>query len=449
MKKNLLKIMIVIVIIIIIVLLILTNIYNKDSEEDESSEISYEEAYDETNLEMDDTSFQLVTLNSEYYGVLTIIDNICEYANMAYNENYLSTTSYLDEELTDEDKQVYVEIILDMLSEDYMVEFNITEDNLQEKFSVLIQEEYSVNTMYYSTRENNMCIFLIYGELKNSNTNYNFMVAVDLDSGAYEIYLDDFITKNDYVEDNINSLKIENDKITLNENNEYTIIDYSNQDMAQKYLSNYKEILLDDLEKAYNLLDSEYRELKFENYEEFEEYYEDRKNNIFSCSLASYNVTSYDSYMEYVCLDTSGNCYTFYAIATMNYTIRLDDYTILSDDYIELYNSATDEEKIQTDIEMFFKMINTKDYNAAYEILNDTFKTNNFATVDEFKEYAQNDFFDNTTITTVTDLTESGGYYVCTITTTNTSDTSETGEETFIVSLGEGTDFELSFTVKE
>ena len=303
--------------------------------------------------------------------------------------------------------------------------------------------------MYKSARANNIIIYLVYGQLGYTGDNYDFMVAVDLTSNAYEIYLNDYIKKYNYVEESIANLEIENDNIELNDNNKYVSKDYTAQEMAQEYLSNYKEILENDLEKAYDLLDNEYKEAKFEDYNEFQEYYNLRRAQIQGSTLQKYKISNKGSYTQYMCIDNYDNYYIFNAEGVMKYTVQLDEYTILPDEYIQAYEAATDEQKVQTNIDTFFKMINTKDYKAAYNVLDDTFKQNNFATLDEFKEYAQNNFFDNTTITNVIDLSKTGTYYACTIATaSDTSDSAQTGEETFIVALGNGTDFTLSFTVK-
>lgn len=449
------KIIIILFIVIIMIFLILVGLL-KNSETEENNEITNNETInaesnDEVEQETNNDTFQIVKDNSDFYGISTVIDNFCEYSNIVYTGEYVNQGSMIiDEELTDEDKQVYIDMLMDMLSNTYIEEFNITDNNIESSISYFAESDYDIESMYYYLGENNVTTFMVYGDLTETKSEYNFMITVDLDTNAFEIYLDDYISKYNYTEENISKLEVNSNNIELNDNNKFSTISYSDQDMAAKYLSDYKNILSNDLEEAYNILDQEYKEKKFDSYEEFTEYYEDRKNGIFSYSLENYEVTEYNSYTKYICVDSYGNYYIFYATGVMNYTVMLDQYTIFDETVEEEYNNATDEQKVQTDIDIFFKMVNTKDYVSAYKLLNNSFKNNYFSTIDEFKEYAQNNFFESTTITTVNELTQSGSYYVCTIVTSNDmSDTVETGEETFIVSLGEDTDFEMSFTVKE
>ena len=241
-------------------------------------------------------------------------------------------------------------------------------------------------------------------------------------------------------------------KLKINDINTVSSLSINNEYICKQYLQTYKRLMLAMPELAYEYLDEEYSSLRFDDYEDFEEYITENYSNLYSLTLSKYAVETDSEYREYMCQDTNGNVYKFTEKeGIMDITVQLDDYTILSDDYIEAYNSATDEEKVQTDIEMFFKMINTKDYSGAYDLLNDSFKSSNFASFDDFKTYAKENFFDNTTITEVSDISKSGTYYVCTFTAasgSSSASTDETSEETFIVSLGDETDFELSFTVK-
>ena len=100
-------------------------------------------------------------------------------------------------------------------------------------------------------------------------------------------------------------------------------------------------------------------------------------------------------------------------------------------------------------ITKFFKMINTKDYESAYNLLNNDFRNSNFGTLDNFINYVKNNFYSNTIITDIVEVKEEGMYYVCTLNTaSDDSDSANKVKETFVVLLKEGTDFELSFTIK-
>ena len=445
--QRLIGIFIVIMIIIIIVIsVIILNMGVSTQETEELTEIE-EGSGSEEEYDYENETVEKVTSSLNFYTVSDCIDTYIERLNINSSEY-----DYYDEETTQLSEEEINQCIYNLLSEEYIEQNEITIDNLREKVEVfeenMIYTSLKMNVLTQDTIEE----YVVYGFLTDSSLNFikeiYFDVKVDVVNYTFSI---EPISSDDYSD--IDEIEIINDNQEIEENdvNAVSSVTINNEYICRKYLQTYRKIILAWPELAYEYLDDEYKELRFGSYENFTEYITDNYDNLCDLTLSKYEAEAYDEYTQYTCEDTNKNIYTFTENeAIMDFTVQLDDYTIPTDEFIELYNSATDEEKVQTDIEMFFKMINTKDYNAAYEILNNTFKESNFATVDEFKEYAQNNFFDNTTITTVNELTESGGYYVCTITTSSgSSSAAESGEETFIVSLGEGTDFEMSFTVKE
>ena len=449
-KQGLIGIFIVIMIIIIIVIsVIILNMGDSIIRTEELTETE-EGSGSEEEYDYENETVKKVTSSLKFYTVSNCIDTYIEKLNIensayyGYDENDEYTVVISDEEIN--------EYIYSLLSEEYIEQNEITIDNLREKVEVfeenMIYTSLKMNVLIQDTIEE----YVVYGFLTDSSLNFikEIYFDVKLDMVNYTFSIEP-ISNDEYSD--IDEIEIinENQEIEENDVNTVSSVTINNEYLCREYLQTYKKIILAWPELAYEYLDDEYKELRFGSYENFTEYITDNYDNLCTLTLSKYEIEVYDGYTQYTCEDINENIYTFTENeAIMDFTVQLDDYTIPTDEFIELYNSATDEKKVQTNIDKFFKMINTKDYNAAYEILNDTFKANNFATVDEFKEYAQNNFFDNTTITTVDELTESGGYYVCTITTlSGISNDAESGKETFIVSLGEGTDFEMSFTVKE
>ena len=446
MRKKILKkiiILTIIIIIIIVGLLIYIKQQNNNNSELETSEVD----------EHEDTTFDYMVTEDyvEFYTmsdcVSTYIDmlNVKRYSYYGYDSDGNYTIVVSDEEIN--------ENIYNLLSEEYIENNEITIDNLRDKIEVFDRiVNFTPLNMMVSVEENTEK-YLIYGILTDTEINlvneiYIF-VNWDVSNNTFSI---EPIDGQEY--SSIEDIEIINKNKSIAENDLNSVIsaEVTYEYMANQYFETYQKLMLTLPEVAYKYLDEEYSKLRFETYDAFIEYIEEQEETIKNTILNKYEVNEENGEENIIIttVDLNSNVYTFEISAIMDFVVQLDDYTIPTDEFIELYDSATDEEKVQTNIATFFKMINTKDYNAAYEILNDTFKANNFATVDEFREYAQNNFFDNTTITTVNELTESGGYYVCTITTSSgSSSAAEFGEETFIVSLGEDTDFEMSFTVKE
>ena len=77
----------------------------------------------------------------------------------------------------------------------------------------------------------------------------------------------------------------------------------------------------------------------------------------------------------------------------MDYDALLDNYTIESQEYIDKYNSLTDEQKVNVSVAKVLKMINTADYTNLYNIVDETYKQNNFPNQEIFENYIKNNFF--------------------------------------------------------
>lgn len=107
--------------------------------------------------------------------------------------------------------------------------------------------------------------------------------------------------------------------------NEYSSISISDQNMCKKYLNNYLNILSNDLNQAYNLLDEEYRNTKFGNFENFRNYINSKKYTF--GEVASYSVVG----NKYYIYDENNNQFIFSTDGVMTYKVYLDDTTVKID----------------------------------------------------------------------------------------------------------------------
>ena len=132
----------------------------------------------------------------------------------------------------------------------------------------------------------------------------------------------------------------------------------------------------------------------------------------------------------------------------MKFNILLDNYEISNDNYKEQYNNSTDEQKIATNINKIFKMIDNKEYMTLYDnYLNYNFKNNNFKEYSEFKKYIEDNFFDYNYLGKST-LTQNDSYYVINVNYKDgISPNAEEKNLKIIMRLKEGTDFEISFEI--
>lgn len=229
---------------------------------------------------------------------------------------------------------------------------------------------------------------------------------------------------------------------------EYTTI--SSENMCRIYLQHFTNLELNDPEKAYNLIDDQYKKERFPTFDKYQEYLKECSDSIRESVLAKYSVNYNEDYTEYILVDNYDNSYTVRETSVMNYTIKLDNYTIKVDNYEEEYSKLSEENKVQSNVYIFLQMINTKDYEHAYELLDTTFKNNNFDTLDKFKEYVRQNFFShNFNSVSEMDIDVEGDYYIYTTTLRNNSGSAAyTKGLTVIMKLLQGTDFVMSFSLE-
>ena len=290
--------------------------------------------------------------------------------------------------------------------------------------------------------------YSVYGMIKNTETGETadkyFIVRVDTVALAFELQE---LNSEEY--NNIDEIDLTTDlkEITQTENNKFEYTRISNEKACRIYLQMYTELLLSDPETAYGMLEEQYKQERFSSYENFLEYIEENRTCFENTVLSEYSVNYSEEYTEFMIVDTYNNNYLVRAKSVMDYTIQLDSYTIKDEEYQEEYSKLSDLEKASINIDIFIRMLNTKDYSHAYEVLSDGFKSNYFPTEEEFKNYIKENFF-NYNIATINRNTNEGEIYIYDVNLrSGAGSAAETLNKTFNVSLEEGTDFKISFNV--
>ncbi len=93
------------------------------------------------------------------------------------------------------------------------------------------------------------------------------------------------------------------------------------------------------------------------------------------------------------------------------------------------------------------KLINVKDYQTVYNYLNEDFKNTNFPSIEKFTAYMQNTFFDNNIVGNIS-MKEEGGNYILEVPYKESlSSAAEERSKSFVMRLGSGMNFEISFNV--
>ena len=108
--------------------------------------------------------------------------------------------------------------------------------------------------------------------------------------------------------------------------NEYIPMYVSDESMARIYLNEFTNLMSMDINKAYNLLDEDYRNTKFGNLDSFTNYVNSFENKNFV--LSKYYKTTKDQYLIFGVYDTNGNLFIFKTNGVKQYSVYLDDYTV-------------------------------------------------------------------------------------------------------------------------
>lgn len=337
------------------------------------------------------------------------------------------------------------EAIYNLLDETYINQKNITENNALNSVEKITEGQvFTVKQMKVATTEKK-AIFTVNGTRREDKTNsrgneieFNATVIMDTSRKTFSIIPGILNVKNSY------QLVGNNEE---NEYNKYVRTQIDNQTMSNIYFVTYKSEMLYNLQNAYSLLDEEYSEKRFKDFSSYKLYIESNIEKIKKANLVKYSVETYDNYNIYICTDQYNNYYVFKERAIMKYTVMLDDYTIDTDKFIENYTTLTLKEKMELNIQKFIKMINNKDYESAYNVLNNNFKQNYFPNLQEFTNYITNNFYNynDVVFTNFTSEGEVGIYEVNIRGVVNNRDVMMT--KTIIMKLGEETEFEMSFNV--
>lgn len=357
-----------------------------------------------------------------------------------------------------EEKQIeelgYVPEDSELLAADYKTE---KLRNLTDFFSVEACIQKNINSTFEAKDMNvlasdRLYSYSVYGEEKNEETGKTteeyFIVRVDTIALAYEI---EELDSKEY--DDIDEIDLTTDltEIAQTENNQFEYTRINNENTCRFYLKNYTELLLSAPETAYDMIDEQYREERFSSsYEEFLEYIEENKTYFENAVLSQYVLDYLDDYTEITLVDVYNNSYKIIAKSVKDYTVQLDNYTIKDEEYLEKYEELSDSEKVSANVDTFINMINTKDFKHAYEVLEETFKNNNFNTLDVFKEYINNYFFEYNldTKTGVNVYNQEGTYVYETTIKSGAGSAAESKKLTVIMQLQEGTDFKMSFSIE-
>lgn len=335
------------------------------------------------------------------------------------------------------------EAIMQMVSNYQMIE----QMSIKDKQSIFYIQE------IYARKSLERVSYFVRGIHRNISEDYTedlsevyFKVNIDYTTNAALINVLDKETYEQEIQDTENT--VEDFNIELNDYNSFEQGFYTTEMICNKYLFDFIIKLKYDRELAFEFVDDEYKEQKFNNnINAFNEYIDNNQDRLYNVTIQSYLKDIKEDSIEYIILDTYNNYYTIKSTGGLEYKIILDNYTIESEEFILAYEQATEQEKVTTNISKVVQWINTKDYAQIYNKLDQEFKQNNFPDLDTFETYIQEKFFsfNNMEVQSIEKISDN---YICEVSlSSGYGVAAEQITKTFIMQLKEGTDFVMSFTV--
>lgn len=445
MKK--IKWMIIILLIILIILLGIVFYIIINAQDGNQFFTSSEEGEAGDVIDYESLQTEQVTSNINFFTVGNCVNQYLDVINLessiyfGYNENDEYTKIVTDNEIRNN--------IYSLLSKEYIDENGITIENIYNYVDTRNEDTVFLPLKMNVLTRANTEVYSVFGieyTLDNEDLGDRyFIVTLDRDNSTFSVEP----IKNGTYSD-ISQIVLENNndiKIESSDYNVYTEVSSNYEYLCQSYINTYKTLVRIRPTLVYEMLNQEYRDKKFGSIDSFNNYIQSKSQEIQNINLQQYQVNNYDNYTQYVCVDQNGKYHIFNENAVMDFELILDTYTIDLPQFTEQYNNSTDSEKVLLNIQKVFSAINDEDYNYVYNKLDSTFRQNNFPTVESFKTYIKENFYENNSIGYSNYQTSDNLHiYIISITNAN-DDTSIRIEKNFIMQLLDGTDFVMSFNV--
>lgn len=436
--KKILIVMIIIIIVIVTSIVILVKKLNSIEEEDTPEKLEFE---NKDTYKVEQKIIEVDNRN-KYYAVDSIVRKY-----LYYIQEMKGIIDY--QKIDDEDlKQDGINQLYNILDKQYISEMNMNKNDLQNKIKEYTDYELSINKMYVYEKSSQTELYFIYASLGSEDI--KLLVKTDSVNMTFSIFLEDYINNKNYNYDmNQEDIKINDDTIFQNADNQFKYANISDEYMAKQHISVLKDKLLYNPQYVYNeLMSDEYKNNRFGSLEEFIKYINNNKSELESIETKKYAVNKYDDYTEYVWQDQHGNYYIFTESAIMDFKVEFDTYTIPTTKFTEKYNSSDDSYKCQMNIDKFIRMLNRHDYKTAYKCLADSYKNNYFKTEEAFENFAKSNFFDYNKLTFKDSEQKGERLYTCEIELTDlTGEKSETKKMNIVMQLNDNLDFAMSFSM--
>ncbi len=383
MKKIIIAIIIILILFMITTATLLSMLKNSEEPEIEKVEGDVGEE-----IKFDETTVEQVTDNISFFSVQNCIQGYLNTINLKSSSYY---DNYDKKIITDNEIATR---IYNLLSKEYIDENSISTSNV---FDYIDKVE--ENLIFVPLKMNylflqKMTKYAVYGYCIDWENKYvkdlAFIVNVDEENKTYSITPLD-IEKYKSIED-IKLDRIETSIDSKENSNDFIMQNITDQYLCQQYFLMQKRLMLSRPEISYNYLDEEYKNKRFGSLENYSKYISENEAHILKMAVKGYEVKRLGDNTEYMCKDQYGNYYLFNAEKVFDYKVLLDIYTIEQETAINAYNAYSKRQKIAYNVNKWVQMINNKDYQGTYNLLNETYRRNNWNNVEEFENFIKSNY---------------------------------------------------------
>lgn len=225
--------------------------------------------------------------NIENLGDYSILKNILKKFYMNYSAIY-----------TDDNVDNYFSnATCNLLAEDYKSKYDINTSNIKDKFSEIEDVDIVITNGYKITDFEQKTIYYVeYLTKERTSQEYKsnkVIVVCKVNDNIFELYLEDYVDSLNLPEFNIGDvfnvdLNVEFEK---NEDNSYGASNYNYEDYAEDKLEEFRKMIINSPENAYELLDDEFKASKYPTYESFKSFIDANTKDIFLLTYGSSEIS--------------------------------------------------------------------------------------------------------------------------------------------------------------
>ena len=312
-------------------------------------------------------------------------------------------------------------------------------------------DNFIVKDIYYTDLLENGVGYIeaTYTDANNTSNSLYLKIYLDFQNQTFQI---EQVNQTDYetaLEQGIQETDRENNTIEKNQYNQFQeALNVVEEDILSLYYEKYVYISINNPQESFEMLDEEYRLEKFNNdIQTYVDYLNLNIEDMRSDSVTSYTEQEENGYTKYEVQTTNGKTFIIKEFDFMQYSILLDNYTVQSEEIVEEYNNLSSNSKVARNIRNIFTMLDNQDYEQVYSHLDNTFKQNNFPTIEQFEEYARNTFFETNYLGEMRAIQQSNIFVITLPYKERASAAAEERQKIFFMQLLDGTDFVMSFEV--